>query len=949
MRAKGLVRLLTATQIFLLVGSLFLPALASAATIQTDLFIYQDGDTVTVSGVEFGPSEVVDFVTTDPLGAVVDSGSSTSDDTGNVTYAFTLHVTVGGLYTATGTGETSGYSASVQFDPPKFALNATVTPATRTVTQGSLTIGGTLTLGSGACTGPSETVSGKTISLQVNGGPSTTNPTDGAGNYSFSYTPTAKGVIQFKVSISATAGCGGDSQTINYTVDGRLTAISVSCTPAAVPLGSPSTCTASVTDTDSGATATPTGTVTWVGPNPQSQFGSPTCTLGVGGTCQVTYTPSGGTTARSISATYAGDSTHAGSASSAFGLTIGASTVATSVGSITASASTFGGTTNLSATVSPAGAPGSLNLFVNGSSTPIAATYTAGTGAATVTNYSHGLNASGTAYSVRAVFTSANTAAFTSSEATNPSALTIGQAGSTTVVSCAAGPFTYTGSAQTPCSVAVTGVGLSLAPAPSYSDNTNAGQATASYTYAGDTNHSGSSDSKNFTIGQADALCSIAGYGGTYDAHAHGATGSCMGVGGDTLAVGSSLNLGGSFKDYPGGTAHWTFSGGTNYKDQSGDVAITIAKADASCPIAGYSGIYDADAHGASGSCVGVDADGVAAGSSLDLGSTFTDVPGGTAHWTFRGGTNYHDQSVDAAIDIAPHALDLYAVTGTKVYDGGTSSSGVPTPSGLQGLTDSVTGLSQSYTSKNVLGTGGSTLNVNTGYVVVDDNSGLNYAPVTLHSIAGTITQATLTVTADAKVKTLNAPNPALTFTYGPFMTGDNAGNSVATAPTCSTTAGQFSPIASYPITCSGGTSQNYAFNFSVGYLVIQFSTTCGFQVTQPVNADGSSVFKKGSTVPVKFQVCDANGVSIGGTNPVVQIDPLDGHRDPVRLASKAGSKAVDELIYSNTPDTDFRWDPQAQQWIFNLSTDQLSAGTHYFFAVELVSNQWIYFDFGTK
>ena len=38
---------------------------------------------------------------------------------------------------------------------------------------------------------------------------------------------------------------------------------------------------------------------------------------------------------------------------------------------------------------------------------------------------------------------------------------------------------------------------------PAYSNNTNAGTATASYTYGGDANHTGSSDSKNFTIDKA--------------------------------------------------------------------------------------------------------------------------------------------------------------------------------------------------------------------------------------------------------------------------------------------------------------------------------------------------------------------------------------------------------------------------------------------------------------
>ncbi|HUE68665.1 MAG TPA: hypothetical protein VMP38_10815, partial [Candidatus Acidoferrum sp.] len=104
-------------------GGLFLaqailgPMPALAATIQTDLFVYQNGDTVTVTGNGFGATETVDLVTTDPNAAVVDQGKATTDGSGNFTYQFTLNVTVAGLYTANGTGETSGLTASVQFDP----------------------------------------------------------------------------------------------------------------------------------------------------------------------------------------------------------------------------------------------------------------------------------------------------------------------------------------------------------------------------------------------------------------------------------------------------------------------------------------------------------------------------------------------------------------------------------------------------------------------------------------------------------------------------------------------------------------------------------------------------------------------------------------------------------------------------------------------------------------
>ena len=53
----------------------------------------------------------------------------------------------------------------------------------------------------------------------------------------------------------------------------------------------------------------------------------------------------------------------------------------------------------------------------------------------------------------------------------------------------------YNGSPHTPCTVTVTGAGgLNRRRAPTYTNNTNAGTATASYTFAGDANHTGSSD-----------------------------------------------------------------------------------------------------------------------------------------------------------------------------------------------------------------------------------------------------------------------------------------------------------------------------------------------------------------------------------------------------------------------------------------------------------------------
>ena len=165
----------------------------------------------------------------------------------------------------------------------------------------------------------------------------------------------------------------------------------------------------------------------------------------------------------------------------------------------------------------------------------------------------------------------------------------------------------------------------------------------------------------SLTVNKADANITVNGYTGIYDAQAQGASGSATGVGGVAL---TGLDLGASFTDVPGGTAHWTFSN-PNYEDESGDVSIVINKADANITVNGYTGVYDAQAHGASGSATGV---GGVALTGFDLGASFTDVPGGTAHWTFSN-PNYEDESGDVSIVINKADANITVNGYTGVYD----------------------------------------------------------------------------------------------------------------------------------------------------------------------------------------------------------------------------------------------------------------------------------------
>ncbi len=195
-------------------------------------------------------------------------------------------------------------------------------------------------------------------------------------------------------------------------------------------------------------------------------------------------------------------------------------------------------------------------------------------------------------YAVTADFTPSDTTNYNSLVGASAGNFVIQKADSDTVVTCAEGTYTYTGFAQTPCTVSVTGAGdLNLTPDPVYAHNTDAGTATASYTYAGDDNHNGSNDSTNFAIGKADATIDITDYSDVYDSLSHGLLGSVIGVLAETL---SGLDLGDEFTNVPGGSPEWTFTDVTgNYKDASGTGSVVISAKTITVVATGVPKIFD--------------------------------------------------------------------------------------------------------------------------------------------------------------------------------------------------------------------------------------------------------------------------------------------------------------------------------------------------------------------
>ncbi|AIZ62614.1 hypothetical protein PK28_01025 [Hymenobacter sp. DG25B] len=104
------------------------------------------------------------------------------------------------------------------------------------------------------------------------------------------------------------------------------------------------------------------------------------------------------------------------------------------------------------------------------------------------------------------------------------------------------------------------------------------GTGVVKYNQAGDNNFNAAPEvSTSVAALKADATISITGFSGVYDGMAHTGDGTAKGVNNANLT--SSLTIGPSFVNYPGGTVNWFFAGGDNYNDTSGTVLVDISKA----------------------------------------------------------------------------------------------------------------------------------------------------------------------------------------------------------------------------------------------------------------------------------------------------------------------------------------------------------------------------------
>ncbi len=234
---------------------LFAVAPALATSIQTDLWVYQNGDTVNVTGDGFAIRESVEVVTTDPSAVEVDRGTVTSDDAGNIAYSFVLNSDVAGIYDVVATGLISSLTAATQFDPNNFNISYGQTPdpvqySDVTTLDGQVTCSHT----GGGLPCPSD-LSGSSVVVELNPGAGFvgigTATTGAVGSWSTTWQATSLpgGPYPSKASASGGVVTGTPSQNDALTVQKEDTGVAYTGLPSGTELTSLAL-SATVSDTD---------------------------------------------------------------------------------------------------------------------------------------------------------------------------------------------------------------------------------------------------------------------------------------------------------------------------------------------------------------------------------------------------------------------------------------------------------------------------------------------------------------------------------------------------------------------------------------------------------------------------------------------------------------------------------------------------------------------------
>ncbi|RYU09636.1 OmpL47-type beta-barrel domain-containing protein [Nocardioides iriomotensis] len=234
--------------------------------------------------------------------------------------------------------------------------------------------------------------------------------------------------------------------------------------------------------------------------------------------------------------------------------------------------------------------------------------------------------------------------------------------------------------------------------------------------------------------------------------------------------------------------------------------------------------------------------------------------------------------------------------------------------------------------------------------VVLTANGASNFASGTMTDVAGN--------TADTSVAgiKIDQEKPTLT-TAGVNVQGGTYTVGQVPAATCTAT-DSYSGVASCTVTVTGGNANGvgeYAYSATAKDQAGNATTITGtYKVIyrfdgflQPINDTAhqvgtlTSIFKAGSTVPVKFQLKKADGTVVQATSAPKWLTPVKG---------SAMTAPVDETAYAITGDSGstYRWDASAQQYIYNWKTDS-KGGNYWRIGVTFDDGQTYYVNIGLR
>jgi HYR domain len=135
----------------------------------------------------------------------------------------------------------------------------------------------------------------------------------------------------------------------------------------------------------------------------------------------------------------------------------------------------------------------------------------------------------------------------------------------------------------------------------------------------------------------------------------------------------------------------------------------------------------------------------------------------------------------------------------------------------------------------------------------------------------------------------------------------------------CTPASGSKFPLGKSAVHCTAvdGNGNSSPASFTI-WVQVQAPTDGTFFLA-PLAPDGSSIFKKGSTVPVRFRLRGASGGIIDLTAHLLVASVSSGVTGPFVAATSASAGDAGNA---------FRFDPSCGQYVFNLSTRSLGTGT---------------------